>query len=186
MPDYLKPVVTVGYFTGCRRGEILGLKWPQVDLNRRLIRLEASDTKNRTARTIYLGEELYHALAELKAHRDWHRPHCEHVFVREDQPIKSFNKAWHSACKRVGLEGLLFHDLRRSAIRNMIRAGVPQATAMRISGHKTASVFRRYDVVSESDLEQAAHALDKYHGTMGIVSDIVGDAERLLENVQKG
>ncbi len=106
MPDYLKPVVTVGYFTGCRRGEILGLKWPQVDLNRRLIRLEASDTKNRTARTIYLGEELYHALAELKAHRDWHRPHCEHVFVREDQPIKSFNKAWHSACKRVGLAGV--------------------------------------------------------------------------------
>ncbi|MDV2494939.1 MAG: hypothetical protein RX316_01855 [bacterium] len=57
---------------------------------------------------------------------------------------------------------------------------------MRISGHKTASVFRRYDVVSESDLEQAAHALDKYHGTMGIVSDIVGDAERILEKVQKG
>ena len=81
---------------------------------------------------------------------------------------------------------MLFHDLRRSAIRNMIRAGVPQATAMRISGHKTASVFRRYDVVSETDLEQAAQALDAYNAKMGIDTGIVEDAERILEKIQRG
>ncbi len=203
VPDYLKPIITMAFYTGCRRGEILNLKWPQVDLNRRLIRLNPGETKNRDGRTVYMPEELYKTLAELWAYREWHNPGCEYVFTRNGKPIQTFTKAWQTACDEVGLgrkeeredkrgkkrmvyEGLLFHDLRRSAIRNLIRAGVPQATAMRISGHKTASTFRRYDIVNESDLAQAAHALDKYHGTMDIVSDIVGDAERILEKVQKG
>jgi integrase len=133
-----------------------------------------------------MPEELYQTLAELKVQRDWHRPDCEHVFVRDGQPIQTFNKAWKSACKRVGLEGLLFHDLRRSAIRNLLRAGVPQATAMKISGHRTASVFRRYAIVSEDDLARAAKALDAYNEKVGIVSEIVGEAERIVGNIQDG
>jgi len=185
-PDYLRPIITMAFYTGCRRGEILSLKWPQVDLNRRSIRLEASDTKNRTARTIPLAEELYLALAELKAQRDWQRPHCDHVFVRNDKPVMWFNKAWRSTCKAVGLEGLLFHDLRRSAVRNLVRSGVPERVAMQISGHRTRSVFDRYNVTSEQDLERAAEALDAYfHDSMGTITGTIEGAEAILKEAQE-
>ena len=185
-PDYLRPIITMAFYTGCRRGEILSLKWSQVDLNRRLIRLNPGETKNREGRVVYMGEELYEALAELKAQRDWSWPDCESVFTRSGEPIKSFKKAWRSTCKAVGLEDLLFHDLRRSAVRNLVRSGVPERVAMQISGHKTRSVFDRYNIVSESDMAQAAKAVDNYFAGMGIVTDIVEAAEQIVEKAQVG
>jgi integrase len=207
LPSHLRPILTTAYFTGMRLGEILSLKWSQADLNRRLIRLEPSDTKNNTARTIYLAEELYQALAELKALRDWRWPDVELVFLRDGQPIKGFKKAWQTACVAVGLgkkeertakrdkkgrmrkeyryEGLLFHDIRRSAIRNLVRAGVPERVAMRISGHKTRSVFDRYNIVSESDLEQAARSLDDYHALPGTKMGTIQGFEQALEDAQR-
>jgi hypothetical protein len=59
------------------------------------------------------------------------------------------------ARKKVGLAGIMLHDLRRSGVRAMVRAGVSQTTAMKISGHRTAEIFRRYDIVSEQDLKEA-------------------------------
>ncbi|MCH6567003.1 MAG: tyrosine-type recombinase/integrase [Nitrospinae bacterium] len=185
-PDYLKGIITMAFYTGCRRGEILSLKWSQVDLHRRLIRLNPGETKNREGRVVYMAEELYEALAELKAQRDWSWPDCESVFTRSGEPIKSFKKAWRSACKRVGLEDLLFHDLRRSAVRNLIRSGVPERVAMAISGHKTRSIFDRYNITSESDLEQAARSLDAFHASVGTNLGTIEGFERALEEVQGG
>lgn len=65
-------------------------------------------------------------------------------------------------CERAGLAGLRFHDLRRSAVRNMERAGVPRSIAMKISGHKTEAIYRRYDIVSERDLREAAQKMERY------------------------
>ncbi len=198
LTSHVKPILTMGYFTGMRLGEILGLRWSQVDLQRRLVRLEAADTKTRTARTIPLAEELYQALAELKAQRDWHWRDVEQVFVRDGQPIKGFKRAWQTACDAVGLgekekregkavyRGLLFHDLRRSAVRNLIRSGVPERVAMAISGHKTRSIFDRYNITSESDLEQAARSLDAYHASVGTNLGTIEGFERALEEVQGG
>jgi len=128
LPDYLQPVVTFAYFTGWRRGEIAGLKWHQVDLAANTVRIEGDSTKNKKARTIALEGELLDAI----------------------------QGQWDKALKATGLAGKILHDFRRTAVRNMTRAGVPERMAMMVSEHKTRSVFDRYDIVSDEDLREAA------------------------------
>jgi integrase len=171
LPAEIKPVIAFGYYTGCRKGEILPLEWPQVDLTERVIRLEPGATKNDEARVIPLCDELYQTLAMLKAERDLRWPESPWVFSREGRRILKFNAAWKTACRAAGLwtgdektgrPSKLFHDLRRTAIRNMIRGGTPETIAMKVSGHKTRAVFDRYNIVSETDLKDAARRLSEY------------------------
>ena len=87
-----------------------------------------------------------------------------HLFVHlrgcyKGQPVHDFRKAWSQACDKVGLVGMLRHGFRRSAVRNMEGAGVPRSVAMKISGHKTESIYRRYAIVSESDIQDATRRL---------------------------
>ncbi len=163
LPEGVRGVVTFAYYTGCRKAEILGLRWEQVDLGGGVVRLYAGETKSGEGRVIPLAPELLSCVTDLKAKRDEFWPQCPKVFTRYGgAPILDFYAAWVSACKRAGKPGALLHDLRRTGVRNLIRAGVSQTVAMKISGHKTDSVFRRYDVTSEEDLKDAAAALGKY------------------------
>lgn len=163
LPYYLKPVVTMAYYTGMRKEEILSLQWTQINLIENKISLKPQDTKNKKARIIYMEGELLEAIRFQKVLRDSNHPKCPWVFFgKTGERIKEYKEAWKTACKKVGLTGWLFHDFRRSGVRNMIRAGVPEKVAMMVSGHKTRSVFDRYNIIDEKDLKMAAKKVQEH------------------------
>jgi integrase len=164
LPPYVRLVYVVGYYVGVRRGELAKVKWSDVDFAGAEIRLAGSITKNKKPRTIPIYGEMRQWLEMAKAERDQLWPGCEWVFARKGRPLGDFRKVWEPACERASVTGLLFHDLRRSAIRNMERAGIPRQVAMQISGHRTENVYRRYDIVSKRDLTNAASKLENYLG----------------------
>lgn len=157
LSEELKPLLVVGYHTGCRVSELLGLRWEQVDQEAGVIRLY--ETKNGEPRTIPIYGEMVKCLADL---RERTPKRCVWVFHRAGKRILDFRRGWAKATDDAGLSGLLFHDLRRSAVRNMRRAGITEAIAMRISGHKTRSIFERYNIVDEADLRDAGEKLAEF------------------------
>ena len=164
LPENLRGLVTFGYKTGWRISEIINLTWDRIDLDQGIVRLEAGETKNNAARTIYLDGELKEILRDQFIRRQLG---CAYVFHRNGKRVKSIRKAWNTACWQMGLGEKIFHDLRRTAIRNMVRAGIPERVAMMISGHKTRSVFDRYNIVSTNDLKMAAEKLSAYLSATG-------------------
>jgi integrase len=161
--DHLTPayrdVLDFGYLSGWRRGEILTLEWRDVDREGRVIRLRPEVSKTREGRVLALSAPLQ-ALMETR----WRarKLGCPLVFHEGAQSLQGFKNAWERACEASERRGKLFHDLRRTAVRNMVRAGIPERVAMQVSGHKTRSVFDRYNIVSEADLRQAADRLATY------------------------
>ncbi len=165
VPDHIKVAMTIAYYTAMRKGEIIGangLRWDQINLEEGSIRLVSRQTKTKEPRVIYMASDFLLVMMKAKELRDWNYPHCPYVCHMNGKPITNFEHGWDAACKRVGLEGRAFHDLRRTGVRNLIRAGVPETVAMQISGHKTRSVFDRYNITSERDLKQAATKLSDY------------------------
>ncbi len=162
-PYHIQVAVTIGYYTGMRKGEILSLRWDKhLDMAASCIRLERRQTKTKSARVIYMKGDFLKVMLKAKEVRDRDYPTCPWVVHIHGNPLRNFDHGWTALMKRLGLEGLLFHDLRRTGVRNLIRAGVPETVAMKISGHKTRSVFDRYNITSEEDLRAAAERLDAF------------------------
>ena len=159
LPDYVKPILQIGFYTGMRLGEIKNLTWSHVDLANNVIRLEDQDVKNSQGREIPLIDGLPNILEKLRQAN----PTAEYVFLGvSGKQIKSFRKAWARACETAGLKNFLFHDLRRSAVRNLVRAGVPRGVAMKITGHKTEEVFERYNITDSKDIKSAGESVAEY------------------------
>jgi len=194
LPDYLKPIVTFAYHSGWRKAEILNLTWDRVDLEQGTVRLDPGETKNEEGRTLYLSEELLNEMHNLQSKR---RLGCPYVFHRDGKAIQSFRKAWDKACIETGLCEVLkdnvgnpvvvkdkkgnesvvkiptkiLHDFRRTAVRDMVRSGIPERVVMTISGHKTRSVFERYNIVSDQDLREASRKKQAYHERQRIIQE---------------
>jgi integrase len=148
--------------TAWRKGEVSGLEWRGVHDGR--ISHGGNETKNKAPRSVALAGELVSIIERRQAARLTSTGTLSNlVFHRDGAAIVEFRKAWATACKKAGFPGTLFHDLRRSGVRNLIRAGVPQFVAMSISGHKTVSMFKRYAVTSEDDLAAAMLSVQKYN-----------------------
>jgi integrase len=170
LPDHVKVPLIIGYWTGMRAGEIVMLRWEQIDLERGFLRLEPGTTKNNQGRLIPLANEVTEALWRWKQQMLHRYPSCSWVcHFRGVRLVRVPRKVWQKACEQVGLKGRLFHDLRRTAVRNMVRVGISERIAMTISGHKTRSIFDRYDIVSENDLLDAGCKLNQHYLSEGAI-----------------
>lgn len=201
LPGYLRPVVEFAYYTGWRiPSEVLRLTWAQVDFHAGVVRLEPRSTKNDEGRT-FPFDALPELAAVLRAQRETtmavERATGQiilHVFHHDGRPIRYFRRAWLSACQRAAtvrvgklvrvvrpdLLGRIPHDFRRTAVRNLVRAGVPERVAMQLTGHKTRSVFDRYNLVNERDLRDGVSKLAALHSPhRGTIEGQWGDSRNV-------
>jgi integrase len=157
--DDTRDIIHFLYESAWRSGEAASLEWGKIDLQDWVIRLPRKSSKNKKPRTLVLEADLKDIIVRRLAKR---RPDCPYVFHRQGKPIRSFRKAFKGACAAVGLKGILPHDMRRSAIRNLRRAGNDEKECMEISGHETRAIFDRYDVIDENDQRRALQRRQEY------------------------
>lgn len=179
LPAYLRPVMTAARLTGWRaKSELLPLQWSHVDRKTGVMKLDRSSTKNKEPRT-YPFAALPELAALLQAQWDakeqigltrsvivpW-------VFFRVTKtrvlPIRSYKTAWSNARVKAGLPEKLVHDFRRTGVRHLRQSGFPESVAMKLTGHKTRSVFLRYDIVDEKDLSVGVEKLAVFHALAGV------------------
>ena len=169
LPDHVRPVAQFAALTGWRKSEVLNLQWSAVDFGAGVVRIAPGTTKNKEGRTFPFA-----ALPPLEALLERQRERTRalerekgqiipHVFHRRGQPLRDINTAWRSACERAGLKGWLFHDLRRTAVMNLERAAVSRSVAMKLTGHKTESVYRRYAIADAASLSEGVEKLAQLH-----------------------
>jgi len=202
LPSHLRPLVLFLYWCGVRLGEALSIQWEQVDLEARLIRLEEEQTKNSEPRIVPLPSVLVSELRgmEPKTGRvfdgtnlrvEWEKAcaacglgtrvkiECNRIVRSDRKKPRHVKNVWHR------YNGLIVHDLRRSAIRNLINAGVPEKVAMQISGHKTRSVFDRYHIVSAGDVTAAMKRVEASTVPAGNPAKVLAGKKFSAKLVQK-
>ncbi len=175
LPASIRPIFVCGFHVSSRKGELLKIRWDQVEEG--LIILSPFDTKNKTGRALPIYGDMVEVLKEQRRIKDERFPECEHVFFwhaedvmlshggRRTIPgarIKKFAASWDKAVTAAGFPGLLFHDLRRTAERNMKKAGMDQDMRMKISGHKTPSMSTRYNIIVADDIAEEKARMDTW------------------------
>jgi integrase len=179
LPEYLRPVVTFAYLTGWRtKSEILPLEWRQIDFKAGTVCLDSGTTKNGEGRTFVMTPELRACLEAQRTLTEEVQKRTKQiipsVFHRNGKPIKDYRSAWQTACEAAGVPGRIPHDFRRTAVRNLERAGVSRSVAMKLTGHKSEAVYQRYAIVNEQDLHEAAAKLATAERGRVIVGQVLG------------
>ncbi|MBN2321241.1 MAG: tyrosine-type recombinase/integrase [Acidobacteria bacterium] len=173
LKEYNRAPAIFAFLTGWRKGEYLNLQWRHVDFEAETVCLDPGTTKNDAARTFSFKyiPELCALLMNQKLKADLLKEDgiiSPWVFFHEargrlrGKRIGDPKRNWGTACRKAGLPGMMLHDFRRTAVRNLERSGVPRSIGMKLTGHKTESVYRRYDIVSKSDLDEASKKLGEY------------------------
>ena len=169
LPAYAQPAATFAYLTGWRlKSEVLPLQWRQVDFKAGVVTLDVGSTKNKDGRTFPMIPELRGVLEAQRVATEALQKKTGAIipwvfhWTKRGRPLKGFMKSWRQACLDAGLPGRIPHDFRRTAVRNLERAGVPRSTAMAMVGHKTESIYRRYAIVDEVMLREGAAKLAAY------------------------
>jgi integrase len=163
-PASYQDVLDFAYYSGWRRNEILYLTWDEVDLSGGVIRLTPRRSKTKTGRVLPISEPLKRVLQRRLRRRQKRDPR---VFHRDGVPVRVWRTALRDACRKAKVPHRLLHDCRRTAARNLIRAGVPERIAMLLTGHKTRAVFDRYNIVNEQELLTAGERLAAFVAKSG-------------------
>jgi integrase len=177
LPDYMRGLVQLAYWTGWREAQMRSLTWKMVKRKERLVEVPGRFTKNGLPHVIYMNDPVFDIIKTQRSNRNLG---CEYVFHRNGNQIKDFRFVWNKACRKVGLgygykmsreyvgkwegefkPGPTIHDFRRTAVRNLVRSGISENVAMKITGHKTRAVFDRYDIVTADDIKSAVEKQSK-------------------------
>lgn len=156
LPEDLRLLFVIAYHVGLRKGALLRIRWSQVDVPANTIWMEGRRA-NRKPEPIAVP--IY---GDMQKFLEMQPRTSEFLFARGATPIRDFRESWELACQRAGVPGLLFHDLRRTAVRNLRRAGVAETVIMKITGHRTRSVFERYNITDHSDTLEAGRKAEEF------------------------
>jgi integrase len=175
-PRHTKLILVTAFYTGMRKGEILSLTWDKLDLKKKVIKLEAQDTKDKEARTIPICDELLQVLSTIP--QPIHDLDKKLVFAYrrknrkgkgEDNPLADIRSGLEDACEKAGIpygrfvkDGFIFHDLRHCFNTYMRKAGVAESVIMEITGHSTREMFDRYNTVDQDDRRQAVDQMSTF------------------------
>jgi integrase len=183
LPEHLRCLLVVGYHLGLRLGTLRRMKWSQVDLEAGTIRIPKSQTKQKKSQTVPIYGEMRPWLDMQYADHRANWPSCEYVFHHHNSPVGHHVGGWNEACESAGIPRVLRHDLRRTAVRNMERAGIPRSVAMRITGHKTEATYLRYDIVDEKDLQRAGKKMEQFFEANGSNTVAVEQPQKIRKDV---
>jgi integrase len=168
IPTDLQDFVEWGYATGQRRGETTLMTWEMLNTKGNVLRIPGWICKNKKGRVLPLDTKLAAIIERRKkaarqVEADGTVRLSEYIFHRGDgEPVGDFEKSWKTACAAAGLAGTLYHDMRRSAVKNLIDAGVPRAIAMKVSGHRSEAVFERYNIKLDEQVRAAMEQTEAY------------------------
>jgi integrase len=179
LPNYAKLVFVLAFHLGCRAGELFKLKWAQVHLSDENLAkgyIDLQKTKNGRDRRAPVYFDMHRWLKWQLDIRNRRFPWCEYVIFHHDASLSnrakpgdsvvSIRRAWNSAVKRAGYPGLILHDMRRTACRNMVqKAKIPRALAKLISGHLTDSMFDRYNIADPEDVTAIVEDIERWMST---------------------
>lgn len=160
--QHLADFIRLALHTGCHSGELLGLEWRRVNLQERLLFLEANQTKAGKRRSVPLNEMLRQAIVNRRRFRAKHCPASPWVFAREDGTrIKAVKRSFNTACRRAGIEGFHIHDLRHTCAAWLVGFGVPLTEVRDLLGHASVVVTERYAHLSPDNVRAAVARLDE-------------------------